>query len=195
MKALLITAAVFLLLITACTGTKVVLGEHNQFNSARYSGFAWAVPAIKNTGRNLDIYYLDNALRKAVTRLMVAKGYREVALAEADFQLDYRFHEEVDVDEGGVISPANELDSAWGTGTDIDKTALRNHYIPAQITRAVLELSVNDPKLKKELWEARATRVMENRDADQSTIDKAMKNVAAKLLQHFPARSSSSGTQ
>ncbi|ARN74915.1 DUF4136 domain-containing protein [Oceanicoccus sagamiensis] len=176
------------LLLTACIGSKVVVKPDSTFDAANYQRFAWMHEAITNDGRNSAYYNLDRSIRKGISAELVKKGYQQVAKEQAEFLLDYSFFQSVSPDRGGIISPRDESNAAWDNGSDINGTSLHNHYIPAEIQRGNLSLSISDAKQGHEVWQVTMTKVIENQMEDEAAVKKSVRGLIPKLLRELPAK-------
>ncbi len=184
----LFSIAMVVCLISGCIGSKVVIKPDSQFDNAIYQNFAWSDEPVASTGRNLGYYNLDRSIRKGISAELTKKGYREVAKEQADFLLAYSFFQSVSPDKGGIISPTDESRGAWDNGMDVNGTSLHNHYIPPEIKRGNLILSINDAKLGKEVWQATMTKVVENTMDNEAAVKKNIRGLIPKLLKEIPAK-------
>jgi hypothetical protein len=175
-----------LALLTACISTKVKVDESLQFDSVSNKSFAWADEPMKPTGRNSGFYDLDNSLRKTVTRTLTKKGYQQVAKADADFLVDYRFFQEVSLDQGGIISPTDEAAAVNNPSLDMSNNEVYNHYIPDQIKMANMRIILLDSGTNDALWRVDASKVVESQMNDSSAIREAVQKIIPGLLADLP---------
>lgn len=174
-------------LLTACIGTKVKV-KTNEFNATAYQTYAWAAEPIKKDIRKDPYFYLDQYLRRSVDRTLSHKGYQLVARAEADFVVEYRYLQSSTPDQGGIISPLDEQNTAWDMGRDVNETALYHHYVPAEILRSNLMILLDDTKTGKTVWQGVASKIIEGDVNDKSVIKHAMELIIPKLLASVPTR-------
>lgn len=185
MKIQLLLLTVFL---TACVNIKVEQGDATAFRQAQYQTYAWSSGPMPQDSRDERMHNLDHYLRRAVTKDLNGRDYRLVEKAKADFLVSYRYYEAVVNDQGGIISPSDELAAAWDLGGDVNNTNIHNHYIPASLKHGHLQLMFIDRKSDKEVWSATAVKVIEDDTADLSDAKKATQKLADRLLKVIPTR-------
>jgi hypothetical protein len=176
------------LLVSACVGSKVVVEPGSSFNAGSYQSFAWSTEAITKDDRNIGYYNFDHFVRNGISAELIKKGYQEVPKEQADFFLIYNFFQSVTPDRGGLISPLNESNAAWDNGSDVNNTSLHNHYIPPEIQRGNLSLTIKDAKQGKEIWQATLIKIIEDQMDNKSSVKKAVKSLIPKLMKDFPAK-------
>lgn len=185
MKIQLLLLTVFL---TACVNIKVDQGDASAFRQSHYQTYAWESAPMHSNARDVRMYNLDHYLRRAVTKDLNGRGYRLVEKTKADFLVKYSYYEAVVNDQGGVISPGDELAGAWDVGGDVNNTNIHNHYIPPSLKHAHLELMFIDSASNSPVWNATATKIIEDENADLSDFKKAAQKLADRLLKAIPAR-------
>ena len=183
-----INLLVLVFFLTACVNVNVEQGDATAFRQHSYQTYAWDSAAMQPNIRDQRMYNLDHYLRRAVTNDLEARGYRLVAKAKAGFLVNYRYYEAVVKDQGGIISPSNELAGAWDLGGDVNNTNIHNHYIPPSLKHAHLELIFIDNGSDQPVWSATATKIIEDENADLSDFKKAAKKLADRLLKTIPIR-------
>lgn len=177
-----------LLLLTACTGSKVTIAPNAAIDPARHHTFAWEVDAIKPSGRREGLYNLDHYLRRQVERELADRGYRRATRQTADFLVEYRFYQIASVDQGGLMSPQSSMNAAWDAPPDPYSTALHNHYVPAQIVRANLELILQATTDQQILWRAVLSKIIEFDPADEAALKQIIETHVPKLFKGLPAQ-------
>lgn len=185
MKIQLLLLTVFL---TACVSIKIDQGDATVFRQGHYQTYAWDSGAMQRNTRDERMHNLDHYLRRAVNKDLNKRGYRLVERADADFLVNYRYYEAVVNDQGGVISPGDELAGAWDTGNDVNNTKIHNHYIPPSLKHAHLELMFIDKASNKTVWSATAAKIIEDQSSDLSDFKKSAQKLADRLLKVIPAR-------
>lgn len=180
--------ALFIVVLTACVGIKVDVGDASAFRQAAYQSYAWESAPIKSDGRDDKLFYLDRYLRRAVDRDLQQLGYQLVSKEQAGFLVTYRYFETVSNDQGGPISPSDEMAANYDFGSDVNNTNIHNHYIPVAIKRGHLELLFIDRAKNKPVWHAVAEKIIEDDSPDKSSFRKRSSKLADKLLKEIPAR-------
>lgn len=174
--------------LTACVNIKVDQGDATAFRQSHYQTYAWENAPIRSDARDVRLYNLDHYLRRAVTKDLNDRGYRLVEKTKADFLVKYSYYEAVVDDQGGIISPGDELAGAWDVGGDVNNTNIHNHYIPPSLKHAHLELMFIDNASNRRVWNATAVKIIEDENTDLSDFKKATKKLADRLLKAIPTR-------
>ena len=116
--------------LSACMGLKVEVDEQLTFDPLAYKTYAWTnKPMVDTTGRQEVILRGDGILRAHVDQVLKERGYQQVNREDADFLVDYRFSQTMKADQGGIISPTDELAGAWDLGDDVNNSQLHNHNV------------------------------------------------------------------
>ena len=169
-------------------GLKVEVDEQLTFDPIAYKTYAWTnKPMVDTTGRQEVILRGDSILRVQVNALLQARGYREVSREDADFLVDYQFSQTMKADQGGIISPTDELAATWDLGNDVNNTQLHNHSVNPYILHSNLKLIMTDGE-DQMLWRASATKLVDNESPTNEELEKILSSILSKMLSHFPRR-------
>ena len=172
--------------LSACMGLKVEVDEQLTFDPLGYKTYAWTnKPMVDTTGRQEVILRGDGILRAQVDALLQERGYQQVNREDADFLVDYRFSQTMKADQGGIISPTDELAGAWDLGDDVNNTQLHNHNVNAYILHSNLKLIMTDSE-GQTLWRARATKLVDNESPSDEELGKTLSKILGKMLSDFP---------
>ena len=191
MKLRIVCVAFMVLGLAACISTDIELDANNQFNPAIQSGFAWKTKPIakpEHIGRGESYYLFDRYMRRYVNKELTAKGYKLSDKAQTDFLVEYHFVRKVRVDQGGIISPSDELNAAWDVNADLGNTALHNHYVPAQIREAMLEIKLSSAQGNKFLWQVTASKIVEEANVDEEMIRNVLRKLVPEMLVTLPKK-------
>ena len=172
--------------LSACMGLKVEVDEQLTFDPLVYRTYAWTnKPMVDTTGRQEVILRGDGILRDQVDALLQERGYQQVNREDADFLVDYRFSQTMKADQGGIISPTDELAGAWDLGDDVNNTQLHNHNVNAYILHSNLKLIMTDSE-GQTIWRARATKLVDNESPGDEELGKILSKIVGKMLGDFP---------
>jgi hypothetical protein len=187
-KKTLLALSLFTTLSACTTGLQVDVASNNNFNPNQHSHYAWLAPAMMDeTVREETIFSVDHLLRKQVNQQLQNKGYQWVDKANADFLVDYHYRQTIEADQGGIISPTNELAAAWEAPSDINETALYNHPVPAYLQTMHLEILLIAPNGEL-LWHARAQKILDTDMPDEHTLRPLIAEAVDEMLAQLPAR-------
>ena len=176
-------------LLTACISTDIEVAPKSQFKPSVHKTFAWKaepIAAPEHIGRGQSYYDIDHYMRKYLTQALIKKGYESVPKAQADFLVEYRFTQQVKLDQGGIISPVDEMNAAWDLNNDLGNTSLHNHYVPAQINEALLEINLSASQSGAVLWQVIASKIIENESLYEEAINSALKKTVPKMVADLP---------
>lgn len=174
--------------LTACISGKVIIALDPAIDPTLQHTFAWEEDAIEPSVRGDGLYNIDHYLRREVNRGLLARGYRQVPRAQADFLVAYRLSQRVDVDQGGIISPTDEARSVWDASVDPANSVRHQNYIPAQIRHGNLELTLYAAGDNRILWRATLSKVIETGAEDSAGVRKLMEQQVPRMLRGFPER-------
>ena len=177
-----------MVLLSGCVNVKINEGDATAFRQGNYQTYAWDSGPMQESTRDDRMYNLDRYLRRAVNKDLEERGYKQVEREQAGFLVNYRYYEAIVDDQGGIISPRDELAGAWDVGGDVNNTNLHNHYIPPSLKHAHLELMFIDRESNSPLWQATARKIIEDENADLSKFKKGAQHLADRLLKAIPAR-------
>ena len=178
---------VAVMLLSACVGVKTEVGNMAKFASTKYQSYSWVTPPMqRQEGRSQLVVIIDNALRASVDATLASKGYQKVAAEQAQFVVDYRFTRTVSVDQGDRMATPTALQGAFDVGAGMGDANMNREFVPEAISENILRFSVRDKKSKKELWQATASKIIEQNVKSPEKIRKATDQIAGKLFAQFP---------
>ena len=107
-------------------------------------------------------------------------------ITEADFLVDYRYYQTLDVSQGEIVPPGEGLIDAWETPDEINETALDEYFAPAYIEVLHIALLLSSPS-GKTLWEAKAHKMLDVEDPDDETLKAILLPATRKMLARLPS--------
>jgi len=184
--------AALLLLLAGCSTVQVQSDYDSKANFTNLKTFAWLPEPQKKTGdpRIDDNSLLANRIHRSVDSVLGAKGFRKVALEEADFAIGYHvtLSKQTDVQ---VINRYYDYGPGWG-----GRYGARNpyYYGPGRSQAYVFEfdmgtliLDIVKPEQRQLIWRGSATDEV-NFSASKEAKDEKVQQAVEKVFADFPPR-------
>lgn len=174
-------------LLSACTaGMQIDPPVEPTFDTRVHHNYAWLTsPMVDETGRAETIFHVDRLLRADVNQQLQHKGYRYVSRDSADFLVDYRYSETLQVEQGNIVAPTEALQMAWEPPDDIQETSMDDYLAPTYFQVMHIELLLLNPK-GITLWGAKAHQTLDIQDPDDEALQAMLLPAVRKMLAHLP---------
>lgn len=183
MRFLVLLTIIFL---SSCMGTTIEVDDSLRFEPTGHGRYAWTNdPMVDTTGRQELIFRGDAILRDLVNTILQQRGYQMVPREQASFLVDYRYIRTMKADQGGVISPTDEMAASWDLGGDVNNTELHNHSVNAYVMHSELKLVLTDLE-DNALWRARSSRLVDNESPSDDALRKTLGKITRKMFRGFP---------
>ena len=173
-------------LMVACTNSRF---SHDD--PAQLAGigpvFAWAEPALVDTGTNANLVAIDSGFRRELEEALLSRGYSLQRFSGADWLLRYSYFESRDIDQGGILSPQDQLARSRQTSREPSLSAVHTHHIPAELIYDSLQLEVLDAASGEVVWQGISSRLRDREPGGPDQVLATLKRLASPLLRVIPA--------
>lgn len=173
--------ATIVLLLLGCSTVKVSQDYDPATDFSAYRTFGWFPGSQPQTGDiRVDNPLLDERIRKAVNRELIAKGYRRVTDQTPDVYVAYHLAIRTKLEADTVHTGIGYGPYPYYGGVGYD-TWVR------QYDEGMLVIDIADAKANKLLWRGVGTRrVTETKNPQKST--EVVNKTVAEILAQFPPR-------
>lgn len=180
----IVKLALYLLIVAAlggCAGVRVSQDYEPGTDFATYKTFDWKSAVQPQTGDiRIDNPLLDGRIRKAIERLLVAKGYRKTR-GTADFLVDYSLAVQAKVDSSPVsIGTGFGIGSGGSFGGIGVGTPVVDSY-----EEGLLVINLYDTKTGQLTWRGSGTRRL-GWQSDTAKNTEKVNTLVDKVLAQFP---------
>ncbi len=183
-----LAAVLLALLVAACSGIEVEVGDPSQFTAGNFKTYSWRSEPFENFAYSRDpVYLIDPILRELVDAELQGKGFRQVPRG-GDFTINYIYA------PGVLKGVPSELTSNVAPragvrpNTNISGAERDNAIALAGVkeTRNIV-LQVNDGESGLEIWRAEITKIIAN--VNQPDLDRtrsALKSGVSRAFRDLP---------
>lgn len=186
-KILIIT---ILFCLSACSSIKVQLIEGAGEIIPRNASYGWELASLENNaGVDSRAQLIDRQLRQEINKALVSKGLKAVdTAAKPQWLIGYRMLRSIQYDQGGIISPRDDMERMLHQGMDDPntETAFYNHPVPLQLERAELIVTLMSASEKKTLWEVKASKLVEVDELSDKALQQLIIKIVAQAFKQFP---------
>lgn len=180
--------------LAACSGVQVDSTPIERFAAGNYQTYSWRAAPIENTDGSSDpMYLLDPAIRRAVDKHLMDKGYQRVADG-GDFLIDYQF--KASFADGSLNSTAAMQDNVY-VGTTAGAAVINRRTDQALVDNAYalsgpremnsVLLSFSDGADQGLVWAASMSKIVENLNrTDEAKMAKSLEAAMQHSLSKIP---------
>ncbi len=167
------------LLLTGCAGPSVIIDYQPGTDFHSLDQYAFQTPVDPGTGTSS---LTDERVQGAVVLFLKNKGFRQVALTEAEFIPQWHVKEEREIRREGFSYGFGYGIASGNTGVGISLSTAP----PAnEIIRGRLVLEMIDPATSQVIWSAESTRLL-SEDIEPAAREAEIRKIVGDMLQNFP---------
>ena len=171
----------FVAFLQACSGIKVSQDYEQGYDFSALKTFSWSPDGDYGLKDN---ELIDNRIRSAIVRQLLAKQYEMVESVKPDFYISYHLTVEQKITSSGVSGGISLGRSSYGRYGSV---GLSSGSQVRAYDQGTLLIDITEPASDKLIWRGVSTQtVYEHSSPAESTA--VINETVAKMLQQFPPK-------